>query len=67
MVVGLDAAQMALDAYQVGEGFEFNPGQRDMFFRWVCGGNQVDLVVGAAGTGKRRRLTPPAMCGKPTG
>ena len=51
-VVGLDAAQMALDAYQVGEGFEFNPGQRDMFFRWVCGGNQVDLVVGAAGTGK---------------
>lgn len=51
-VVGLDAAQMALDAYQVAEGFEFNPGQRDMFFRWVCGGNQVDLVVGAAGTGK---------------
>lgn len=45
-------AQMALAAYAAGEGFRFNDGQRAMFLSWVCSGKQVDLAMGAAGTGK---------------
>ena len=46
------AAEMALDTYEAAEGFTLNQGQRSMFMRWTIGGNQVDLTIGAAGTGK---------------
>lgn len=45
-------AQMALATYEAGEGFTFNEGQRAMFLSWVSSGKQVDLAIGAAGTGK---------------
>jgi conjugative relaxase-like TrwC/TraI family protein len=46
------AAEMALETYEAAEGFTLNQGQRSMFMRWTIGGNQVDLTIGAAGTGK---------------
>jgi conjugative relaxase-like TrwC/TraI family protein len=46
------AAEMALQTYEAAEGFTLNQGQRAMFMRWTLGGNQVDLTIGAAGTGK---------------
>lgn len=45
-------AEMALATYEAAEGFTLNQGQRSMFMRWTIGGNQVDLTIGAAGTGK---------------
>lgn|GEM_PF-1604817 len=45
-------AEMALQTYETAEGFTLNEGQRAMFMRWTTGGNQVDLTIGAAGTGK---------------
>lgn len=50
--ISLDHAEMALAAYEAAEGFTFNDGQRAMFVRWTAAGNQVDLIIGAAGTGK---------------
>ncbi len=46
------SAEMALGTYEAAEGFTLNSGQRSMFMRWTLGGNQVDLTIGAAGTGK---------------
>lgn len=45
-------AEMALQTYEAAEGFTLNQGQRAMFMRWTIGGNQVDVTIGAAGTGK---------------
>ena len=50
--MSLAAAEMALETYEAAEGFTLNQGQRSMFMRWTIGGNQVDLTIGAAGTGK---------------
>jgi conjugative relaxase-like TrwC/TraI family protein len=50
--LSVDQAEMALATYEAGEGFTFNDGQRAMFMAWTTGGNQVDLTIGAAGTGK---------------
>lgn len=47
-----EQALLALSVYEAAEGFELNDGQREMFLRWTTGGNQVDLTIGPAGTGK---------------
>ncbi|WP_157255097.1 MobF family relaxase [Nonomuraea typhae] len=51
-VVDGAAAALAIDTYQVANGFEFSPAQREVLERLLTAGHGIDAVIGVAGAGK---------------